>query len=160
MNLYIKNGNITDFAEEVDVIVNAWNRNFLPSFLLRESGVSKAIRNTVGKIPFQELENYGLLKLGEAVKTSSGHLTCKPLIHVAGINALWRATEFSIRQSVSNALRLLVKEGYKSIALPLIGSGTGHFGKEKCLHFIKEECNKFKHYGIDIYIINYEKLIF
>lgn len=33
MNIIVKRGNITDFHTEVDVIVNAWNRNFIPYWI-------------------------------------------------------------------------------------------------------------------------------
>lgn len=156
MQIFIKNGDITTYENKVDVIVNAWNRNFVPRFLLQEAGVSKAIRKKAGHAPFEELRKKGLLHLGEAVMTSPGLLKCKALIHVAGLNFLWKSTEQSIRLSIYNALKLLIKTKFKSIAIPIIGSGTGSFHKEKCLDFIKEECRKFINYDIDVYIINYE----
>ncbi|PDY28737.1 macro domain-containing protein [Bacillus thuringiensis] len=154
MRIFLKNGNITNYDTKVDVIVNAWNRNFLPHYLLNEAGVSKEIRKKAGHEPFKQLKKEGLLKLGEAVITSSGFLNCKALIHVAGINALWKATEYSIRQSTYNALQLVIKKKYSSVALPIIGSGIGGLKKEKCLAFIKEECKKFILHEVDVYIID------
>ncbi|MRC29416.1 Appr-1-p processing protein [Bacillus thuringiensis] len=150
----MKNGNITNYDTEVDVIVNAWNRNFLPRYLLNEASVSKEIRKKAGHEPFKQLKKEGILKLGEAVITSSGFLNCKALIHVAGINALWKATEYSIRQSTYNALQLVIKKKYSSVALPIIGSGIGGLKKEKCLAIIKEECKRFIHHEVDVYIID------
>lgn len=155
MRIFIKNGDITTYENKVDVIVNAWNKNFVPRFLLGTSGVSKAIFNKSGREPYKELKQKGLLKLGEAVITSSGALKCKALIHVAGINTFWKATENSIRESTSNALKLLIKQKYRSIAIPLIGSGSGGYEKEESLKFIKAECKKFNHHNIDVYIISY-----
>ncbi|PFL00150.1 macro domain-containing protein [Bacillus thuringiensis] len=151
----MRNGNITNYDTEVDVIVNAWNRNFLPRYLLNEASVSKEIRKKAGHEPFKQLKKEGILKLGEAVITSSGFLNCKALMHVAGINALWKATEYSIRQSTYNALQLVIKKKYSSVALPIIGSGIGGLKKEKCLAFIKEECKKFIHHEVDVYIIDF-----
>ncbi len=37
MRIFIKNGDITKYDSKVDVIVNAWNRNFLPHYLLNEA---------------------------------------------------------------------------------------------------------------------------
>jgi O-acetyl-ADP-ribose deacetylase (regulator of RNase III) len=62
MNVTVVDGDL--FDEDVDVIVNAWNRNIIPWWLLIPQGVSGAIKN----------------------------------------------------------------RGYKSIALPLIGAGTGGSG--------------------------------
>ncbi|RKI18867.1 Appr-1-p processing protein, partial [Bacillus thuringiensis] len=110
----MKNGDITNYDSKVDVIINAWNRNFLPRYFLNEADFSKAIRKKAGHEPFKQLQKEGLLKLGEAVITSSGFLNCKALIHVAGINTLWKATEYSIRQSTYNALQLVIKKKYSS----------------------------------------------
>lgn len=155
MRIFIKSGDIITYQTKVDVIVNAWNKNFVPRILLGTSGVSKSIFNKSGREPYKELKQKGLLKLGEAVITSPGTLKCKALIHVAGINTFWRATEYSIRQSTSNALKLLIKQKYRSIAIPLIGSGSGGYDKEECLKFIKTECKKFNHHNIDVYIISF-----
>ena len=37
----------------------------------------------------------------------------------------WTSSETSIRDSVRNAIALAKASGYRSIALPLIGAGTG-----------------------------------
>ena len=67
----------------------------------------------------------GAIPLGHAVMTGAGRLPFKAIIHVAGINLLWRASERSIRDSVTNATRLAVEHGFGSLALPLIGAGSG-----------------------------------
>lgn len=56
MNIIVKRGNITDFHTEVDVIVNAWNRNFIPYWILLPHGVSKAIKKKAGLKPFNEVQ--------------------------------------------------------------------------------------------------------
>ncbi|MGE6313531.1 macro domain-containing protein [Bacillus cereus] len=156
MRIFIENGDITNYCDKVDVIVNAWNRNFIPGFLLIASGVSRTIFKKTGKNVYKEVRGKGFLKIGEAVITSSGFLDCKAIVHVAGINAFWKATEYSIRESTKNALQLLIKENYKSIAIPLIGSGSGGYKKEKCIALIKEECEKYQEYNVDVFIVNYE----
>ncbi|HFI2424928.1 Appr-1-p processing protein [Bacillus cereus] len=156
MRIFIENGDITNYCDKVDVIVNAWNRNFIPGFLLIASGVSRTIFKKAGKSVYEEVRRKGPLKIGEAVITSSGFLDCKAIIHVAGINAFWKASEYSIRESTRNALQLLIKENYKSIAIPLIGSGSGGYKKEKRIAFIKEECEKFQKYSVNVFIVNYE----
>lgn len=111
--------------QKVDVIVNAWNRNPFPWWLLIPQGVSGAIRKRAGVQPFRELSRLGLLDLGDAVLTSAGRLPHRGIIHVAGINLLWRATTDSIRLSVRNAVRLAHRNAFRSIAFPYIGAGTG-----------------------------------
>ena len=87
----IVHGDLLD--QDVDVIVNAWNRNFIPWWLLLPQGVSKAIRRRAGTQPFREVARAGLLPVGGAVLTSAGRLPYRGIIHVAGINAFWVATE-------------------------------------------------------------------
>jgi O-acetyl-ADP-ribose deacetylase (regulator of RNase III) len=49
------------------------------------------------------------------------------VVHVAGINMLWRASEWSIRQSMRNAMKLAHEKGFQSIAFPLSGAWSGGF---------------------------------
>lgn len=126
--------------QDVDVIVNTWNRNIIPWWLLLPQGVSGQIRKFGGFKPFQEI---GLksLKLGQAVLTSAGRLPYKGIIHVAGINLLWRAGEESIRNSVKNAMDIVNKELFTSVAFPIIGAGSGGFDQDKALSLMLDELN-------------------
>jgi O-acetyl-ADP-ribose deacetylase (regulator of RNase III) len=128
MNVTIVDGDLLD--QDVDVIVNAWNRNIIPWWLLNPQGVSGAIKKRGGLQPFRELGRMGAIPLGYAVETSAGTLPFKSIIHVAGINMLWRSSERSIRDSVRNAILIARNRGYASMALPLIGAGSGG-GKSK-----------------------------
>jgi len=125
--------------QDVDVIVNAWNRNIIPWWLLLPQGVSGAIKRRAGIGPFRELGKQGLIPLGGAVLTSAGRLPYKAIIHVAGINMLWRASELSIRDSVRNGLQLAQKTGFTSIAFPLIGAGSGGFNQERSQSIMLDE---------------------
>jgi O-acetyl-ADP-ribose deacetylase (regulator of RNase III) len=125
--------------QDVDVIVNAWNRNIIPWWLLLPQGVSKAIKRRGGIEPFKELRRHGSIPLGGAVLTSAGRLPFKGVIHVAGINMLWRASEHSIRSSVRNAVRLARENGYRSIAFPLIGAGSGGCNQERAKTVMLDE---------------------
>ena len=117
--------------QEVDCIVNPWNRNFIPWWLLLPQGVSGAIKKRGGYAPFRELRKAGLLPVGGAVMTGAGRLPFRGIVHVAGINACWRATEASIRGSIANAVSLATERGMRSLATPLIGAGTGGFGPDR-----------------------------
>lgn len=125
--------------QDVEVIVNAWNRNFIPWWLLLPQGVSGAIKKRGGTEPFKEVRRFGTLKLGQAVVTGAGKLPFKAIIHVAGINAIWRASEYSVRQSVRNAMALANQKGYRSLAIPLIGAHSGGLDEARSLVFIREE---------------------
>lgn len=128
--------------QDVEVIVNAWNRNIIPWWLLLPQGVSGAIKRRGGTAPFKELRRHGAIPLGGAVLTSAGALPFKGIIHVAGINMLWRASERSIRNSVTNAVRLAHQKGFTSIAFPLIGAGSGGFDQEQAKALMLDELSK------------------
>lgn len=128
MEVEVVVGNILD--QSVDVIVNSWNRNIIPWWLLLPQGVSGAIKKSGGIVPFQEVAKYGPIPLGEARMTCAGKLDFQSIIHVAGINMFWCATEYSVQQSVINAMKLVNENGFNSIAFPLIGSGSGNRGKD------------------------------
>lgn len=153
MQAEIITGNLLD--QKVDAIVNAWNRNIIPWWLLLPQGVSGAIKRRAGLQPFREVAKYGPIPLGEAVLTSAGKLPFRGIIHVAGINGFWRASEYSIRQSVHNAVSLAQREGFQSIAFPVIGSGSGNFNRAKALELMRDELT-----GLDgelqIKIVQYE----
>ena len=143
--IQIVEGDLLD--QNVEVIVNAWNRNMIPWWLLLPQGVSGAIKRRGGYEPFRELAKYGVIPLGGAVHTTAGQLPFKGIIHVAGINMLWFATEISIRKSVQSALRLAVEKNYCSIAFPLIGAGTGGAAQQKSLNVICDEIERSEFNG-------------
>ncbi len=119
--------------QDVDVIVNAWNRNIIPWWLLVPHGVSGSIKRRAGLEPFHEVGRLGSIPLGGAVLTGAGRLPHKGIIHVAGINMCWRATEESIRRSVCNAMAIVDDKRFHSVAFPIIGAGSGSFDTDKAL---------------------------
>lgn len=145
MDVRIVDGDLLD--QDVEVIVNAWNRNVIPWWLLVPQGVSAAIKRRAGYAPFQELARHGPIPLGGAVMTSAGKLPLRGIIHVAGINLLWRASEASIRASVRNAMALAIERGVRSIAFPLIGAGTGGRREEQVLAWMREELGRLSFDG-------------
>ena len=55
---------------------------------------------------------------------------------------LWRASEWSIRQCVRNAMALALVQEFKSIAFPLIGAGSGGFNQERTKAIMEDELGK------------------
>lgn len=137
MDLRIVDGDLLD--QPVEVIVNPWNRNIIPWWLLLPQGVSGAIKRRGGYGPFRELAKKGAIPLGGAVETGAGRLPFRAIIHVAGINLLWRSSERAIRDCVRNAIRIAAERGYRSVALPLIGAGTGGFKPDRAQAVIEDE---------------------
>ena len=148
----IVDGDLLD--QEVAVIVNAWNRNVIPWWLLLPQGVSKAIKKRAGYAPFRELSRAGVLPLGGAVATTAGRLPYKSIIHVAGIGLLWTSSEKSVRASVRNALALASQRGFESIAFPLIGAGTGGAKRDRVIGWMSDEASAAD-YGGRIVIVRF-----
>ena len=140
MDVATVEGDLLD--QDVEVLVNAWNRNIIPWWLLLPQGVSGAIKRRAGLQPFREVARHGAIPLGEAVLTSAGRLPHKAIIHVAGIDMLWRASERSIRGSVRSAMRLLDAGPYRTIAFPVIGAGSGSFEEEAALSLMLDELSR------------------
>ncbi|MCP4218917.1 MAG: Appr-1-p processing protein [bacterium] len=131
MNVQVVEGDL--LTRDVEVIVNAWNRNIIPWWLLLPQGVSGAIKKKGGTGPFKEIAKHGPIPLGGAVLTGAGKLKLKGIIHVAGINMLWRASETSIRDSVKNAMTIIAEQTFQSAACPIIGAGSGSCNRDRAL---------------------------
>ena len=150
MNITVVEGDLLD--QDVDVIVNAWNRNIIPWWLLLPQGVSGAIKRRGGTGPFKELRKHGPIPLGGAVLTSAGRLPFKGIIHVAGINMLWRASERSIRDSVRNAMKLASEHRFESVAFPLIGAGSGGFNQQGAQEIMEDELQELES-SLDVTVV-------
>lgn len=136
----IVSGDLLD--QEVEVIINAWNRNIIPWWLLLPQGVSGAIKRKGGIRPFREIARAGALPLGSAALTSAGKLPFKAIIHVAGINMFWCASVESISRSVRSAMTIINDQQFASAAFPIIGAGSGGFKQDEALDIMLEEMDK------------------
>jgi len=154
MRVQVVQGNLLD--QDVEVIVNAWNRNIFPWWLLLPQGVSGEIKRRGGTAPFRELRSAGLLALGDAVITGAGTLPFRAIIHVAGIGLLWRASRQSIQLSVRNAIALATRQHFRTIALPLIGAGTGGFQPDETQRLIVDTLASLQFEG-DVRIVRYQR---
>lgn len=153
-NIQIIEGDLLE--QDVDAIVNAWNRNIIPWWLLLPQGVSGAIKHKAGLQPFRELRRMGAIPLGGAVLTSAGRLPYRGIIHVAGINMMWRSSERSIRDSTRNAVRLATQHGFRSLAIPLIGAGSGGGRPEQVELLIVNELGQLEFDG-EIRVVRFVK---
>lgn len=141
-------------GQDVEVIVNAWNRNVIPWWLLLPQGVSGAIKRRGGPEPFRQLDRKGAIPLGGAVETGPGRLPFKAIVHVAGIDLLWRSSERSIRDSVRDAMAIAKERGYRSLAFPLIGAGSGGGNPAKILELMRDELRSIEYDG-EVRIVRY-----
>jgi hypothetical protein len=85
MNVSIVHGDLLD--QDVDVIVNTWNRNIIPWWLLLPQGVSGATKHG-GTGPFKELRLWPIPRRGRL--TSQGG--CRWGDHPSPGSMLWRAS--------------------------------------------------------------------
>jgi O-acetyl-ADP-ribose deacetylase (regulator of RNase III) len=125
MDITIVDGEL--LYQQTEAIVNPWNRNIIPWWLLIPHGVSGAIKKHGGLQPFQELRQQGAIPPGGAVCTSAGRLPYKVIIHVASIGLLMRSSRTIIQQAVYNAITLAEQLELRSIAFPILGTGAGGF---------------------------------
>ena len=154
MNVTVVDGDLLD--QDVEVIVNPWNRNIIPWWLLIPQGVSGAIKKRGGLQPFRELSKLGAIPLGKAVQTSAGRLPFRSIIHVAGINMFWRSSERSVRDSTRSAMLLFAESGYRSIAIPLIGAGSGGGNSDVIERIILDELTMCDFDG-EVLVVRYGK---
>ena len=94
--------------------------------------------------------------LHNANGTGAGRLPHKAIIHVAGISMWWRSSERSIRDSVTNAIKLAAQLGHHSIAFPLIGAGTGGGKPDQVQAMIEDELQECQLDG-EVRIVRFKK---
>lgn len=94
------------------------------------------------------------MPLGSAVWTSAGRLPFKGIIHVAGINLLWRASENSIRLSVRNAVAVALEHGIQRLGPPVIGAGSGGFAEADACRLITSEAEDLEA-DLDFILVRY-----
>ena len=124
--------------QPVDAIVNPWNSNVIPWWLLLPQGVSGAIRKRAGAEAFHSLTTAGFLKPGTAIYAKAGKLTFQGIIHVAGLTPFWTTSEAIIQTCVKNAIQMALSKGFTSLAFPLLGSGVGGQNPDAVAQLIRE----------------------
>ena len=116
--------------QSVDAIVNPWNSNVIPWWLLLPQGVSDAIRKRAGSEAFRPLTTAGYLKPGTAVFAPAGKLPIKGIIHVAALTPYWTTSEAIVTSCIQNAIGIAAENNLTSLAFPLLGAGIGGMNPE------------------------------
>jgi O-acetyl-ADP-ribose deacetylase (regulator of RNase III) len=120
--------------QDVDAIVNAANNR-----LILGTGVAGAIRVQGGPAIQQECDAIGSIELGSAVVTGAGNLPARHVVHAASMLPGGVAEETNVREALRAALRLAAENGFRSIAIPAIGTGVGGFSLQRCAEVSLEE---------------------
>lgn len=137
---------------KADAIVNTVNPY---GFIGR--GVETAIYHAVGSEELlEERRKLGILHPGDVGITPAFNLDAKYIIHVSG--PVWkdgRSNELAIlRQCYDKALHMAVENNCKSIAFPLLATGTYRFPEEIGVAIAVESFTEFlKEYEIEIFLV-------
>ncbi|SDJ71485.1 O-acetyl-ADP-ribose deacetylase (regulator of RNase III), contains Macro domain [Lachnospiraceae bacterium G41] len=153
MSLKIIRNDITKMNTEA--IVNTANEK--PTV---GSGCDTAVYNAAG---FDELLNYrkekiGFVKEGDVFITPGFNLSAKYIIHsVSPRFTTEDETEKLVRECYRKSLELAKKNNIKSIAFPLIATGSYGFPKEAGLRVALDEINKFLlKDDMEVYIVAFD----
>ncbi len=119
MKIRVVKGSILEV--EADVIVNAAN-----SMGYMGGGVAGVIKRAGGKEIEEEAVKKGPTPVGRAVLTTAGSLPFKGIIHAPTMEQpAMPSTPEKIKKATAAALRVAVENGFKSIAVPGMGTGVG-----------------------------------
>ncbi|KAM9804519.1 poly(ADP-ribose) polymerase family member 14-related sequence 1 [Neosynchiropus ocellatus] len=113
VTIQVVSGDIT--KETSDVIVNSSANNFT-----LKTGVSKAILEAAGQSVETECQTLAAQAHQGMIMTQPGNLKCKKILHLEG-----QTTPVKINAVVKDALEVCLKDAYKSVSFPAIGTGKG-----------------------------------
>ena len=125
-------------SRRVDVIVNAAN-----SYLQHCGGVAAAILQKGGKKIQEESNKIGFVPVGSAVKTISGNLPCKAVIHTVGPKMGEGNEDKKLKKAIQNSLLLASTSNFSSISLPAVSSGIFGIPKKRCAEIILRQAKEF-----------------
>lgn len=133
-------GDITKM--DTDAIVNAAATDLKPC-----EGICQAIFNAADtKALLAACKKVGHCPMGRAVVTPSCGLPCKYIIHVAGSG--WYSGHGNDRQMFRdcyrNALQKAYSYGCKTVAVPLMFSGSMHVPRAEALQLVAEVVSRFE----------------
>ena len=142
----------------VDVIVNPTNSNMYGT-----AGVDGMIHLAEGPWLRKTTEKLRPLLPGHVAMTKGKNLPAKYIIHTVG--PIWQGgknnEEAVLMNCYKNALNLAVKNEFKSIAFPLIATGTYGYPKDEALSTAVAVISKFlMAHEIDVYLVVYDETSF
>ena len=146
MKIILKEGDITKI--KADAIVNAANEQ-----LWMGVGVAGAIKKKGGIVIEEEAIRKGPIEHGGAIETTAGQLSAKFVIHAAGMRSDGFISEESLRNSITNSLKLAEKLHLTSIAFPAIGTGVAGFDISSCANIMLDTFRNFNFSSLETVFI-------
>lgn len=145
---------------KVDAIVNAAN-----TALAMGGGVCGAIFKAAGSAKMQKACNkVSPINTGYAAITPGFNLPSRYVIHAAGpVYGQWSTEQNKqlLYSAYKESLKLAVKYKCKSIAFPLISSGTYGYPKDKALQVASGAIKEFlMDYDMDVYLVIFDRAAF
>ena len=131
-------GDITEV--EADIIVNPANTE-----LKHGGGVARAILQKAGEELEKESRKIGFVPLGEFALTTAGKLKAKAVLHLPTIDYREgrKITYGELEKVWRKALEHCQKQGFKSIATPLLGTGVVGLNRQKVKSILKKVASDF-----------------
>ena len=123
-------------------------------------GVDAAIHEAAGTELYRACVEQGTLDVGKAVITPAFSLPCRYVIHTVG--PWWHGGKYGeealLRSCYCEVVRIAIANKCKSIAIPLIASGTFGFPKDKVLKIAVDEISDFLlEHEMLVYIVVFDK---
>ena len=139
----------------VDAIVNTTNEE-----MVGYSGVDLAVHQAAGTDLERECERIAPLGLGTAKITKGYDLKAKYIIHTSG--PVWdgglKAESIILRSCYLESLKLAVEYKCKSVAFPLISSGTYGYPKDQVLKFAVQVITEFLYdHELTVYLCVFDR---
>ena len=142
-------------AQEADALVNAAGTS-----LRMGSGVAGALRRVGGEQLNRAAVEKGPIELGEVAVTDGFDLDADYVIHAAAMphSGDGLATEASIREATTNALRAAEERGCESVVVPVLGTGAAGFDFDEGARFVCESIAAYDASTLsEVRVIAYER---
>ena len=147
MKIFVLEGDITKM--DVDAIVNPAN-----SFGFMGGGVALAIKRAGGEEIEREAVKKAPIPVGKAVVTTGGRLNCK-VIHAPTMVRPGRTSIDNVRRATGAAIRAAIEKGFKSIAIPGMGTGVGRVDYNEAAKAMIEEIRELAaQFDIKVYLVD------
>lgn len=166
MSIVIIEKNIT--SANADVIVNAANGWGYMGGEKARQGLLKGVAESLNRATNGEMEKYCLknsrkfehitsvifgTKAGKIYTSPAFGLNCKEVIHAVTMNApASRSNIQTVEILVNSIFKYCMEKGHHTIAMPLLGTGTGGLDKNTVYSVIYNTAYLFPDLSINIYI--------